>query len=636
MTQSFLDALRDRVLIGDGAMGTQLYAKGVFLNRAFEDLNLTQSSLVVDVHQAYLRAGAEIVETNTFGANRFKLASFGLAEKVHAINLAGARIARHAARDAAWVAGSMGPLGVRVEPWGKTGLDEAEVVFAEQARGLADGGVDLFVLETFRDVNEIGAAIRAIRSVSDTPIVAMLTTAEDGNTLDGTPVEQFGPQLVEFGADVLGVNCSVGPAAMLDTVERLAKAVPGALLAAMPNAGKPRDVDGRNLYLCSPDYMASYAKRFVSAGVRLIGGCCGTTPDHIRQIAHSVHALAAPLRATTVRAGVQPDARAAVTPVPVQSKSRLANALRRGRFVTGIELVPPAGFDPTRLAEQAREARINGLDVVLVSDGSGSRARMSALASAATIEQSAGVETILQYCCRDHSLHAMQADLLGAHALGLRNLLLVTGRPLRHSEYPDATAVFDVDSIGLTNVAASFNRGEDVGGQGIGQPTAFHIGVAANPTAVIAERELSRYRYKVDAGAEFAVMGPVYDVDALRQFLDDTSDRRVPVLAVVRAFESARQAEQLANEEPGVNVPEALVARMADAERAGRVAEEALAIARELVAAITPLVAGIIVSGSGGTVATALEILGATAAVSAEAAALRREMEAGEASVAGA
>jgi len=389
------------------------------------------------------------------------------------------------------------------------------------------------------------------------------------------------------------------------------------LLAAMPNAGKPRDVDGRNLYLCSPDYMASYARRFVAAGVRLIGGCCGTTPEHVKQISVAVHALSAPARATVAAPDVTQQARPAVVPVPVGAKSRLANALQRGRFVTGIQLVPPPGFGPDVVIQQAREARINGLDLVLVGEALGSRARMSALATAVMVEQSAGVEAILEYGCRDHSLHAMQADLLGAHALGLRNLLLVTGRPLRQTEYPDATSVFDVDSIGLTNVAARFNRGEDVGGQPIGAPTAFHIGVAANPTAVMPSRELSRYRYKAEAGAEFVVIGPIYDVDALREFQAQTSAHPLPVLAIVRAFESARQAEQLANEEPGVNVPEALVQRMTAAERTGRVAEEALAIARELVRAIRPLVGGIIVAGVGGTVATALDVLGSTVPVDA-------------------
>jgi 5,10-methylenetetrahydrofolate reductase len=474
--------------------------------------------------------------------------------------------------------------------------------------------VDLFILETFRDVNEIGAAIRAIRSVSDRPIVAMLTTAEDGNTLDGTPVEQFGPQLVEFGADVLGVNCSVGPAAMLDTVERLAKAVPGALLAAMPNAGKPRDVDGRNLYLCSPDYMASYARRFVGAGVRLIGGCCGTTPDHVRQIAHAVHALAAPVRPASAAPDVQPDARPAVTPVPVQAKSRLANALHRGRFVTGIELVPPAGFGDARIAEQAREARINGLDVVLVSDGSGSRARMSALASAVTVEQRAGVETILQYCCRDHSLHAMQADLLGAHALGLRNLLLVTGRPLRHTEYPDATAVFDVDSIGLTNVVATLNRGIDIGRQSIGQPTGFHVGVAANPSALSLDDEIRRFQYKVEAGAEFAITQPIFDCRELERFLDRIAAFRIPIIASVIPLESLRHAEFMANEVPGVRVPDTVVDRMRRADAAGRAAAEGIAIARETAAAIRPRVQGLQISTSAGAVESALSVMEAVEA----------------------
>ena len=288
---SFLEALDTRVLVCDGAMGTMLYARGIFLNRSFDELNLTQPDLVAEVHQAYVTAGADVIETNTFGANRVKLGAFALADRVHAINAQGARIARHAARDEAYVAGAIGPLGVRVEPWGKTGVDEAEAHFREQAQALVDGGVDLFILETFRDVNEIGAAIKAVRSICALPIVAQMTTEEDGNSLDGVAPESFVPDLEQRGADVVGLNCSVGPAAMLETLERMAR-VAHARLSAQPNAGKPREIEGRNLYLCSPDYMASYARRFIGAGVRLVGGCCGTTPDHVRAIKVAVRSLA--------------------------------------------------------------------------------------------------------------------------------------------------------------------------------------------------------------------------------------------------------------------------------------------------------------------------------------------------------
>src|SRR5437867_6169938 len=291
MQKSFLEALDERVLVCDGAMGTMLYAKGVFINKSFEALNVTQPDLVGEVHQEYVRAGADIVETNTFGANRIKLGSFGIADKLHAINEQGARIARRAAREQAYVAGSIGPLGIRIEPWGKTGVDEAQAFFREQAQALADGGVDLFIIETFRDLNEMGAAIAAVRSVSDLPIVAQMTTEEDGNTLDGTPPERFAPELERRGATLIGVNCEVGPAPMLETIERM-RAVTRLHLSAQPNAGKPRDVEGRNIYLCSPEYMASYARRFILHNVRMVGGCCGTTPEHIRQIKTAVRSLA--------------------------------------------------------------------------------------------------------------------------------------------------------------------------------------------------------------------------------------------------------------------------------------------------------------------------------------------------------
>jgi homocysteine S-methyltransferase len=621
--QKFLDSLEDRVLVCDGAMGTMLYAKGVFINKCFDALNLTQPDLVAEVHQEYVRAGADIIETNTFGANRIKLASFGLADKLHAINEQGARIARHAADAKAYVAGSMGPLGIRIEPWGKTGVDEARELFREQAQGLQDGGVDLFMLETFRDLNEIGAAIDAVRSVSDLPIIAQMTTEEDGNTLDGTPPERFAPELERRGATVIGVNCAVGPAPMLDTIERMA-AVTRLKLSAQPNAGKPRDVEGRNLYLCSPDYMASYARRFILHSVRIVGGCCGTTPEHIRQIKTAVRGLAP----TIVRGRVtapQPDAgdapagagRArtvvapaiASPPVPREQKSRLAHAMAKRTFVVAVELAPPRGFQTESFIERAKQLRIRGVDVINIPDGLRAGARLSALSLAVLIEQQAGIETLLHYSCRDRNLLGIQSDLLGAHAMGLRNLLLITGDPGRVGDYPDATAVFDVDSIGLTNVVSRLNHGCDVGGQAIGAATGFHIGVSVNPAASNLDQELRRFDYKVEAGAEFVVTRPVFDVRAFEGFLKRIEHAGLPVVAGLFPFESARNAEFMANEVPGVRVPEALLERMRRVEKPEGAVAEGIAIAREIARALQGAIQGVQVSTQSGDVDAALAVI---------------------------
>ena len=607
------------MLVCDGAMGTMLYAKGIFLNRSFDELNVTQPDLVSEVHQTYVRYGADVIETNTFGANRIKLSHFGLADQMYAINFQGARLARGAAKEQAWVAGAIGPLGIRIEPWGKTGVDEAQEYFAEQARALVDGGIDLFVLETFRDVNEIGAAIRGVRSVCDLPIVAQMTTEEDGNTRDGAAPEAFVPELERWGADVVGLNCSVGPAAMLESIERLAR-VATVKLSAQPNAGQPREIEGRNIYLCSPEYMASYARRFIANGVRLVGGCCGTTPEHIRQIKQAVRALSPSLAGPgSARAGaaapVDGVAAASVAEQPAlivrSEKSRMSNALARGTFVVSVELVPPRGYRAEPLVEQARQLRIHGVDLVNVPDGPRATGRMSALAAAVMVQQQAGVETILHYACRDRNMIGMQSDLLGAHAMDVRNLLLVTGDPPRVGDYPDATAVFEVDSIGLTNLAAQLNRGLDIGGQAIGQPTAFHIGVAANPGAFDLDQEIRRFEYKVEAGAEFAVTQPVFDVAAMRQFLDRISGMRIPVLAGIMPLESLRHAEFMANEVPGVSVPEAVLDRMRRAEDAGRARDEGLAIARELVAELAGRVQGVQVTVASGAVDAALRVLDA-------------------------
>jgi homocysteine S-methyltransferase len=602
----FLDALDQRVLVCDGAMGTMLYAKGIFLNRSFDELNLTQPDLVAEVHQAYVRAGADIVETNTFGANRIKLGAFGLAERVHAINVQGARIARHAAREQAYVAGAIGPLGIRIEPWGKTGVDEAEAYFRDQAHALLEGGVDLFILETFRDLNEVAAALRAVRSVCRLPVVAQMTTEEDGNSLDGTPPEKFGPALEAIGADAIGVNCSVGPAAMLDTVERIAR-VTQSRLAAQPNAGKPRDVEGRNIYLCSPEYMASYARRFILHGVKIVGGCCGTTPDHIRQIKAAVRALAPPAphagdpKSSAARARGESSSLATAEgarPVDRDAKSRMANALGRNNFIVLVELLPPRGHRTDGLVDRARALKIHGVDLVAVPDSPRASARMSGLAMAVLVQQQTGLEPILHYACRDRNLLSMQSDLLGAHAMGVRNLLIITGDPPKAGDYPDATAVFDVDSIGLTNVVSRLNNGLDIGGQAIGAPTAFHIGVALNPAAPNLDEEIRRFEYKVEAGAEFAITQPVYDVPAFAQVLKRIEHVRIPVVAGLAPFESLRHAEFMANEVPGVFVPEATLQRMRQAEASGRAAAEGIAIAREVAGALRGLVQGLQISAS--------------------------------------
>lgn len=613
---TFLEAIDQRVLVCDGAMGTMLYAKGIFLNRSFDELNVKEPDLVSDVHHAYVRAGADVIETNTFGANRIKLGTFGLSDQVHAINVQGAKLARHAAREHVYVAGAIGPLGIRIEPWGKTGVDEAEQFFREQAQALLEGGVDLFVLETFRDVNEIGAAIRAVRSLCDLPIVAQVTTEEDGNSLDGAPPETFVPALEYIGAQIVGLNCSVGPAAMLETIERMSH-VTTVKLSAQPNAGRPREIEGRNIYLCSPEYMASYAKRFISNGVRLVGGCCGTTPEHIRHIKNAVREVG--IEARTAAGGRRAGARVAVSsplvePVPRAEKSRMANGLSRGAFTVSVELLPPRGFRVDTLIERARQLRIHGVDLVNVPDGPRAGARMSALSAAVVVQQQAGIETILHCTCRDRNLLGLQSDLLGAHSMAIRNLLLITGDPPKIGDYPDATAVMDVDSIGLTNMVKRLNDGADIGDQSIGAPTAFHIGVAVNPAALDPDDELRRFEHKVKAGAEFAITQLVFDRDELAAFLRLIEPFRIPVLAAIAPLESLRHAEFLANELPGVRVPDSIVERMRRAEAGGRASAEGLAIAREIAAEIRPLVQGIEISPAGESIESALGIMDAVVA----------------------
>ena len=628
----FLAALDERVLVCDGAMGTMLYAKGVFINRCFDSLNVMSADTVAEIHQDYVRAGADVLETNTFGANRIKLRSFGLGDRVREINFEGARIARRAARDQAYVAGAIGPLGVRIEPWGKMGTDEAEAYFREQAAALAEGGVDLFILETFRDLNEMGAAIAAVRSVSPLPIVAQMTIEDDGNSLDGTPPEQFAPEMERRGADVIGVNCSIGPAHMLETVERIA-AVTHARLSAQPNAGRPRDIEGRNIYLSSPEYLASYARRFALQGVRLVGGCCGTTPEHIRQMKTAIKQVN--VGTVAARSGGSERTRPASEPagsdrtrptpadsdrvgrvlldppnqptIPRAEKSQMAAALAAGRFTTVVELLPPKGFVGDDIIELARALKIRGVDVINFPDGPRGP-RMSALALAVLVQQKAGIETVLQFSCRDRNLLGMQSDLLGAHAMGIRNLVSVTGNARMVGDYPDATAVFDVDSVGLTNVITRLNHGLDIGGQGIGAPTAFHLGVMVNPGAENLDSEVRRFEYKVEAGAEFAITRPVFDAATFERLHARIASAGIPILAGLRPFERVIDAEFMANEVPGVRVPDQVLERMRAAKDA-EAAAQGIAIARDTLVAIRGMVQGVHIGAAGGRIEAALAVL---------------------------
>lgn len=603
----FLDAIDARVLVCDGAMGTMLYGKGIFLNRCFDELNIAQPDLVAEVHRDYVRAGADVIETNTFGANRFKLANFGLADQTRLINTQGARIARHAARDAVWVAGAIGPLGVRIEPWGRTGVGEAEDAFREQAAALVEGGVDLFMLETFRDLNELLAAVRAVRSVSALPIVAQMTTDADGNSLDGTPPGTFAPALERAGVDVIGVNCSVGPAAMLETVEAIAR-ISGARLSAQPNAGRPRDVEGRNLYLCSPEYMATYARRFIAAGARLVGGCCGTTPDHIRQIAQAVKTTAPSAPRPTPKAPVDGQA-SSVAAVDRRDKSGLARAFVDGRFAVVMEVSAPRGLDLGAAVGQARRYRDLGAVAINVPDYPKSGARASALALAVLLEQ-AGVETLLHYSCRDRTLIGMQSDLVGAHTMGIRNVLLTTGNPAPQAAIADATSVFDVDAIGLTNMVARLNHGLDIGGQPFGAPTGFHMGVAVNPFAPDFEAEWRRLMHKVEAGAEFIVTPPIFDVAAFAAVLDRLTATGLAVVAGLAAIEGLRHAEFMASEVVGVKIPDALLDRLRGARNE---TEEAMALTLETADWLRGRVSGVQVTSFHGTAGTAERLLGALA-----------------------
>ncbi|MBC8086106.1 MAG: bifunctional homocysteine S-methyltransferase/methylenetetrahydrofolate reductase [Phycisphaerae bacterium] len=609
----------DEVIMFDGAMGTMLYAKGVFINQCYDELALRSPDLVHDVHAAYVKAGAEVLETNTFGANRIKLAQYGLEGQTGAINKRAAEIAREAGGDERLVAGAVGPLGIRIEPFGPTSRDEAQQVFREQMEALKAGGADCFVLETFADLEELEQAVIAARAVdAGMPIIAQATVGPDLMTSFGASPEDIARALDRLGVDVIGLNCSVGPQTILEAIERMV-AVTSRKLSAQPNAGMPREVGGRSMYMASPEYMATYARHLVQAGAKIVGGCCGTTPDHIKAMVEGVRPLSPRTRANRPSVGVIVEvstgaAKAAPTgsePAPLIERSRFGAKLATGKFVTSVEIVPPRGVETTRLEQDAATLAKAGVDAINVPDGPRAQSRMGAIACSLIIERN-GIEAVTHYCCRDRNLLGMLSDLLGASALGLRNLLLITGDPPKMGPYPDATAVFDIDAIGLTNLATKLNRGLDPGGNAIGTPTRFVVGVGVNPAALDAAHELRRFHWKVEAGAEYAITQPVFDPEQLEAFVRSIDDVRIPIVAGIWPLVSARNAEFLANEVPGVTVPASVLERMRKASEKSKEhgVAEGVAIAREMLDRVRGSVQGVQVSAPFGRIELALEVFG--------------------------
>jgi homocysteine S-methyltransferase len=609
----FADIFSSRPVLADGAMGTVLYARGIFINRCYDELNLSDPNLILSIHEEYLQAGAEILETNTFGANRFRLHRHGLASKVAEINAAGVNLARQAVdhlqekqAGTAYVAGSIGPLGVRLEPLGKTGLDEARAAFAEQIRALADAGVDMLIIETMPALNEAREALLAAEETApQLPVLVMVTVDDESNCLDGSSPQQAAALLTEWGATAIGVNCSTGPSTVLTAIEamRSSTTLP---LAAMPNAGMPRAIEGRNIYLCSPEYMASFARKAIAAGAQIVGGCCGTTPNHIRAMRSAMRAIDA--QARVADGGKHAEISTETPPAPLGQRSHIGSLVEQGGFVTLVEIVPPKGIDCSKEIEGARLLAQLGVHAINVPDSPRASARMSAQSLCIQIQQQTGIETILHYTCRDRNVLSIQSDLLGASSIGLKNILCLTGDPPKLGNYPDATAVFDVDAIGLVNIVRRLNHGLDIGSNSIAASTNFTIGVAANPGVPDIEHELRRFAYKVEAGAEYAITQPVFDLRLLEEFLNRIESFRIPVIAGIWPLTSLRNAEFMKND-LRVSMPEEIMLRMAQVTTPDAARKEGILIAQEMLEAVRPMVQGVQVSAPFGRYIAAAEVI---------------------------
>lgn len=592
-----------------GPTSSLLYEKGIFINRSFEEVNISQPELVTQIHDEFLNSGAQVIGTNTWAANSCKLKSHGLESKLYEINKSAAQIALNAAKkQSAWVAGVIGPLGIRIEPWGPTSLDEAKDFFKAQINSLLEGGIHLFILESFADLFEIQQAIKAIKETCDLPIIAMMELNEDGQSLYGTEVEWFTQKLDEWGADVIGAAGGNGPTPMLEIAKKI-KAFTLKPIVLYPNAGRPRLVDGRLIYMASPEYMGEFARQALLQGIRFLGGSSGTSPAHIKTMAGAFRQAKAFYYGKENHIEIEIQSTMKESCVPKAQQSNWAKKIAENKFVVCMELLPPKGLDSSKIIERSLICKENHIDAINIPDGPRASARMSALSTACIIERDAGIETIVHYACRDRNLLGIQSDLLGAAGLGIKNILCITGDPPKMGPYPNATAVFDIDAIGLVNMVTRLNTGLDLGGSSIGIPTSTSIGVGANPVAPDLEKEKSRFRYKVEAGAQWAITQPVFDSESLFRFLDFSSKFKIPIIAGIWPLKGLRNAEFMANEVPGVYVPPKILERMRKCKTAEEQMEEGILIANELVSEIKSSVQGLQISAPLGMVEFALKIM---------------------------
>lgn len=609
--KEFIQKVGNQILLFDGGMGTELYKRGVFINQSFEELNLKNPNLVKTIHTEYKKAGADIIETNSFGANQFKLGKYHLDDKVYEINYQSAKLASDVAGEDLYVAGSIGPLGVQIEPLGPISNEETRNYFKNQIKGLVDGGADLLIFETFIYPNELEQAVLAAREICELPIIAQMTIDEDASSLTGTKPLIMIDELNQIRADIIGVNCTVGPQVMLNWLEQIKKftELP---ISIMPNAGKPRNIEGRNIYLSTPEYFGEYTKHFIQSGASIVGGCCGTGPEHIHKMRTAIDA-ASPHYSTKkfqVKNIKLTDSKSQIQTIPKSKKSRLSNRLSDNHFVKIVELLAPKGVSAENEISKARELYYGGIDAINIPDGPRASSRMSSLALASMIQNQVGIEALLHFVCRDLNVIAIQSNLLGAYSLGIRNILAITGDPPKVGNYPDATGVFDVDSIGLINIINRLNNGLDISGAPIGTPTGFHISCGANPGALNLDYELRRLDWKIQAGAEFIITQPVFDLKIFEDFYNKVEHYKIPIIAGIWPLTSLRNAEFMNNEVPGCNVPNEILEQFRKVESSKDKSQMlGIEIANKTLHSIKSIIHGVQISAPFGSIQSVFQVL---------------------------